>query len=142
MTHQTATESSERGSDTTRQTFAAVGSIAGGVVLLTVGILQFLEGISAVAKDKILVVGPQYTYQFDVTAWGGIHIVLGVLIAVTGISLMAGLAWARITALILVALSIIANFLWLPYNPWWAVLVIALDVFVIWAISTWDPDRF
>jgi hypothetical protein len=38
-------------------------------------------------------------------------------------------------------LSIIANFLWLPYYPWWSVVIIGLDVVVIWAVTTWDTGR-
>jgi hypothetical protein len=33
------------------------------------------------------------------------------------------------------ALSAIANFFWLPYYPFWALLIIAFDIFAIWAIS-------
>jgi hypothetical protein len=32
-------------------------------------------------------------------------------------------------------LSAIANFLWIPYYPFWALLIIALDIFVIWAVA-------
>ena len=45
------------------------------------------------------------------------------------------------TAVVLAGLSIIVNFVWLPYYPLWGILVIALDVVVIWAVSTWDGKR-
>ncbi|MFC9787683.1 hypothetical protein [Rhodococcus sp. NPDC127528] len=124
-----------------KQGFAAGASIAAAILLLTVGILQIFQGISAVAKDNVLVVGPQYTYQFNITTWGWIHIVVGILIALTGFALLSGATWARIAAIFLAALSIIANFLWLPYYPLWSILIIALDVVVIWAVTTWDTDR-
>lgn len=139
MTDQTATHQAE---NTVKQGFAAGASIAAAVLLMTVGILQLFQGISAVAKDNLLVVGPEYTYQFDVTTWGWIHIVVGILIALTGLALLSGATWARVTAIVLAALSIIANFLWLPYYPLWSILIIALDVVVIWAVTTWDNDRY
>lgn len=83
--------------------------------------------------------GVEYTFKFDFTTWGWIHIVLGVVMLVAGLALMSGATWARVTAIIIAALSIIANFLWLPYYPWWSILIIALDAVVIWAISTWQP---
>jgi len=106
---------------------------------MTVGILQFLQGIAAVAENELFVVGVEYTFKFDFTTWGWIHIVFGVVLIVVGLVLLTGATWARMAAIILAALSILANFMWLPYYPWWSVLIIALDIVVIWAVSTWRP---
>ncbi|MFD3430212.1 hypothetical protein ACFWU7_29840 [Nocardia fluminea] len=57
------------------------------------------------------------------------------------LGMMVNAAWARIFAYCLAALSIIANFLSLPYYPWWSVILIVMDLIVIWAISTWTPRR-
>ncbi len=116
---------------------AAVGAVAAGVLLIVTGAVQILEGISAVAADDIVVVGPQYIYQWNATGWGVVHIVIGALLVAVAVALLTGRTWARITAIVLTALSIVANFLWLPHNPWWSVLIIALDVFLIWALATW-----
>lgn len=59
-----------------KQGFAAGTSLAAAILLLTVGVISFFQGIAAVASDDLLVIGVQYTYQFDTTAWGWIHIVL------------------------------------------------------------------
>ncbi|MGZ6807808.1 MAG: DUF7144 family membrane protein, partial [Mycobacteriaceae bacterium] len=85
--------------------------------------------------------GVNYTYNWNVTAWGWIHIVLGILVALTGFALMIGAAWARVIAIFIAAVSIIANFLWLPHYPLWSIAIIVLDVVVIWAVSTWNTDR-
>ncbi|MCQ4117652.1 DUF7144 family membrane protein [Rhodococcus tibetensis] len=121
------------------QGFSAGTSIAAAIVLITVGILQLLQGIAAVAENEVFVVGIEYAYKFDFTTWGWIHIVLGVIIALVGIALLTGATWARVVAIAIAALSIVANFLWLPYYPWWSVLIIALNVVAIWAIATWNP---
>lgn len=120
-----------------RQQVAAVGTIAAVVLLIVAGAVQILEGISAVEADAIVVVGPQYTYQWSTTGWGVVHIVIGALLVLIAAALFTGRAWARAAAIVFAAASIVANFLWLPHNPWWAVLIIALDVFLIWAIATW-----
>jgi hypothetical protein len=124
-----------------KQGVAAVTSIAAAVLLLAVGVLSILAGISAIAGDELFVTGPNYILQFDTTTWGWIHLVLGILLAIAAAALMSGALWARITAVVLAGLSIIANFLWIPYYPWWSIVVIAIDLVVIWAVSTWRPEQ-
>ncbi|PQP14383.1 DUF7144 family membrane protein [Rhodococcus opacus] len=124
-----------------KQGVAAGTSIGAAIILVTVGVLQLLQGIAAVAENEMFVVGIEYIYKFDLTTWGWIHIVLGAVITLVGFALFTGASWARVSAIILAAVSILANFLWLPYYPGWSILIIALDVVVIWAIATWNPDR-
>ncbi|MEV0360216.1 hypothetical protein AB0H71_29585 [Nocardia sp. NPDC050697] len=139
MTHTTDTDIERDHS--LRQGLAAGTSIGAAILLLTVGALSLLEGISAVLEDEIFVAGPEYVYAFDVTTWGWIHIVLGVLLVIAGLGLVTGAGWARVTAIVVAAASIVGNFLWLPWYPWWSVLVIALNVVVIWGVATWRPLR-
>ena len=122
-----------------KQGVAAATSMVAAIVLLTIGILHVLSGVSALMKDDLVVAGPEYIYQFDTTAWGWIHLVLGVIVAAVGIMLFTGATWARVGAMVICALSLLANFLWLPHYPWWSVVMIVLDVFVIWAVATWKP---
>ena len=125
-----------------KQEVAAGTSIVAAVVLITVGVLQFFQGIAAIAKDEVFVVGIEYIYKFDLTTWGWIHLILGVVVVLVGIALLTGATWARITGVILLALSIIANFLWIPYYPWWSITVIALAILAIWGLAAWKPDQY
>ncbi|MEE2058394.1 DUF7144 family membrane protein [Rhodococcus artemisiae] len=120
-----------------KQGIAAVTSMTAAIVMVTVGVIQLFQGIAAVAENEMFVVGVEYIYKFDLSAWGWIHIVLGVLVIVVGLALLTGAGWARMAAIVIGALVILANFLWLPYYPWWSILIIALSVVVIWAVSTW-----
>ncbi|MFC9766351.1 hypothetical protein [Rhodococcus jostii] len=122
-----------------KQGVAAATSMVAAIVLLTIGILHVLSGISALMQDDLVVAGPEYIYQFDTAAWGWIHLVLGVIVAAVGVMLFTGATWARVGAMVICALSLLANFLWLPHYPWWSVVMIVLDVFVIWAVATWKP---
>lgn len=135
MSHSSETDSP------VKQGFAAGTSIGASILLLTVGVLSILQGISAVAEDQLFVVGIEYVYEFDTTTWGWIHIILGIVLVVSAIGLMMGTTWGRIAAVTIAALSIIANFLWLPYYPLWSILIIALDIVVIWAVTTWNPEQ-
>ena len=124
----------------TEQRFASGTSMFAAILMVTVGFIQFCQGIAAVAEDEVFVRGIDYTYTFDLTTWGWIHLVLGALVAIVGLALFTGATWARVAAIIVAAVSILANFLWLPYYPAWSLLIIALDVVVIWAVATWNPD--
>ncbi|MBE1552147.1 hypothetical protein GGC64_006234 [Mycobacterium sp. OAS707] len=123
------------------QAAAAGASLATGALLLTCGVLTVLQGISALVNDELLVIGPHYIYKFNTTGWGWVHIVVGVLLGAVAIGLFVGAGWARAAAIVMAAISIVVMFLWLPYYPVWSLVVIALDVIVIWAVSTWDSTR-
>jgi hypothetical protein len=103
--------------------------------MIMAGIFQALDGLVALFNDTFYVTTREYVFQFDVTAWGWIHLILGVVVALAGWGLLSGRTWARVVGITVAVLSAIANFLWLPYYPFWALLIIALDVFVIWAIA-------
>jgi len=110
--------------------------IFAGAALLTVGIFQFLEGVSAAAKDDVLVGTPNYVFEFDLTTWGWIHIVFGIVVAIVGGAILAGQKWSLVAGIVLAMVSALMNFVWLPYYPAWAILIIAFDIAVIWALST------
>jgi hypothetical protein len=115
---------------------AAYGvSVFAGVVLATLSSFQFLEGLAAVLKDDLFVKGAAYAYQLDVTAWGWIHLILGLIGIAVGVGILTGQVWAFIGGLIFAFVSALTQFMFLPYYPFWAVLVIGLDVLVIWALA-------
>ena len=105
------------------------------VMMMIIGAFQVIAGIAAIFEDDFFVVGPNYLYDVDVSAWGWIHLILGVVIFLAGMGVMAGAAWARVVGITLASLSAIANFFFIPYYPLWSILVIALDVWVIWAVT-------
>ncbi|MFE2285250.1 hypothetical protein ACFXDJ_13880 [Streptomyces sp. NPDC059443] len=116
--------------------WAASGAMFAGVLMLVEGVLGILKGIVGIAKDDVYARVGDYTFKFDVTAWGWIHLVVGIVLAVVGAGILKGAAWARVTGVTIVALDIVLNFLWLPYTPLWALISIAIGVFIIWALCT------
>ena len=115
--------------------WAAMGFTTLAAALMIVsGIWAFLVGISALAKDHVFAIANDYTYKIDVTGWGWIHLILGIVVAIGGLCLLLGQTWARMLAVVLAVCSAVAQFLFLPYYPLWSILIIALDVFVIWAV--------
>lgn len=106
-----------------------------GVLLLCSGVLAVLQGIAALAEDEVYARVGSYVYELSLTGWGCVHLVLGVLAAATGAGLLRDAAWARLTGIFLASLSLVAQFLFLPYEPLWSVVVMAIDVFVIRALT-------
>jgi hypothetical protein len=110
-------------------------AVFAGVAMIVGGAFQALEGLAGIIRDKWLVVLPNYIYAFDITVWGVIHLLVGLALVVIGVSLLRGPAWARVAGMIAAVVSAILNFVWLPYSPWWALLIIAVDFLVIWALA-------
>ncbi|RSS78751.1 hypothetical protein [Streptomyces sp. WAC06614] len=122
-------------------TWAAGGTVFAGVMLAVSGVFTLFEGIVALSKDQVYTVINDYIFKFDLTAWGWIHLILGILLLVTGLAILAGQKWGRILGIAFASLSVILHFLWLPYQPLWAIVAIAIAVFIIWALCTDSRDE-
>ena len=116
--------------------WAVGGTVFAATVLMLVGVFQAIAGLVAIFDDDFYLVTRNYTFDLDVTAWGWIHLLIGILLVIVAYGLFARAAWAGVAAIMLAALSAVANFFFIPYYPFWSILVIALDVWVIWALST------
>jgi len=120
--------------------WAAGFTVFAAIMMLMVGVFQALQGLVAIFENEFYVQTRNYLFQFDATTWGWIHLVLGLLVAFAGWGLLSGRTWARSVAIALAVLSAIANFLFIPYYPFWSLLIITLNIFVIWAVATRGGD--
>jgi hypothetical protein len=109
-----------------------------GIMMVIIGSFQFIEGLAAVIKDQYYVVGANYAYKIDVTAYGWAHLVWGVVVAATGFAVLAGRTWGRVVGIIVLSVSALVQFFYIPYYPIWAVMIIALDIACIWALAVYD----
>jgi hypothetical protein len=112
-------------------------AVFAGVALIIGGAFQALEGLAAVVNDKWLVVRPEYIFAFDLTVWGVIHLLVGLALLVIGVSLLRGQTWARVAGMIVAVISAIMNFVFLPFSPLWAIMIIAVDMLIIWALAAY-----
>jgi len=137
----TVTPGAPAGRPTLKQDIAAGTSIGAGILLVTVGILQLLQGISAVVNDELFVSGVQYIYKFDFTGWGWIQLIIGIVMAIVAVGLFTGNRAARWLAVGMAMLSALAQFGIISAFPLWAILVIVLDVVVIYQLVVrWEPE--
>ncbi|MQS11047.1 hypothetical protein F7Q99_01800 [Streptomyces kaniharaensis] len=114
--------------------FVTGWTIFAAVMLISGGIMAIFQGVAAITKDSLIVVTRHYVYSMNTEGWGWIHLILGIVVVLAGMALFTGAVWARVVGVVVAGLEMIANFLWLPYYPFWAVVLIAIDAFVIWAL--------
>jgi hypothetical protein len=134
------TEQAESGYRAARRAEEASGWAVGvtlfaALMMIMAGCWQAFAGLVAVFENEFYAATRNYLFQFDATTWGWIHLILGAVVALAGFGLLAGQTWARVVGITLAVLSAIANFLFIPYYPFWSLLIIALDVFIIWALA-------
>lgn len=128
--------------DSQRRRATAFGvSYFAGIMLLTLGLLQVLEGIAAVAEDEVFVTGIDYVYKFDVTTWGWIHIGLGAIGVVVAFGILAATEWGQLCGIFLASLNLLVSFAFMPYYPLWSVVLIAFNILVIWALCNQFSSR-
>lgn len=110
-----------------------------GVLMLIVGSLDALWGLAAILNDEVVFVGGQGVIIADVTTWGWIHLILGSIVAGTGLGLFAGAEWARWTAIFFVTINVISQIVWFPAAPLWAFLMIILGATILYQLTArWE----
>src|SRR4051794_8275837 len=104
--------------------------------ILVAGFLNLVSGFVAVFSPKTVVSWtPDGVAVVDVSTWGWVQLVLGVLLVLVGFALFSGRGWARLLAIILVVVNLVAQFVSLPITPWWSMVAIGIDVLVLWALT-------
>jgi hypothetical protein len=114
--------------------FALGMTLVAAVFMMIGGLFDFFEGLAALIRGQFFVVLPNYAFSVSVTGWGWLHLITGIVVFATGAALLTDHLWARIAGVVIASLSAVMNFVMLPYQPVWAVVVIALDIFIVWAL--------
>ena len=110
------------------------------IMLMIAGSFQILAGLAGIFENEFYVRTANYFLEFDVTVWGWIHLVWGVLVLIGGFGLLQGSLWGRTLGVIAAAGSALINFAFIPYYPFWSLLIIAIDVGIIWALTAHGHD--
>jgi hypothetical protein len=113
----------------------AVGFILlGSVRMMLLGSFHLMAGIAALFDDSFYAVRPGFALEIDVTAWGWLHVLGGIVLMIAGLALIAGSTIARIVAVVLTVVSAIWNFYSVPYYPVWSIIMLVLCAGVLWAL--------
>jgi hypothetical protein len=129
---------------TNRSGWAVGWTYFAALIMIMLGFWHSIAGLSAIIKKSVYTTGGElgdgYFLKFDVSTWGWIHLILGIVIILAGFALLSGAVWARTIGVILAIISSLAAFAWLPYYPVWGILIAALAFAVIWALTKHGRD--
>jgi hypothetical protein len=109
--------------------------IFAAVFMIVIGSMNAIQGLAALLRDDsywVTLGGSVVT--FNVTTWGWIHLIFGILLVLVGFLLMQGSTFARVLGIALVSLNFIAQFSWATLYPFWSLIAIAVDMFIIYAL--------
>ncbi|MEU5379528.1 hypothetical protein ABZ359_29070 [Streptomyces sp. NPDC005968] len=109
-------------------------SMFAGAMLMLSGPLSILMGASGIAQDTLFSAS-RYAYRFDLTTWGWIHLVVGVALVVAGLGVLTNQSWGRGAGAAVAGISLITQFMFVPYYPAWSILVMTLDLLILFALT-------
>jgi hypothetical protein len=113
-----------------------------GIMMVVMGTMSAINGLIAIFKDEVYVVGDENIVAFDFTTWGIIHLIVGIIVVLAAFALLRGETWARFIAAILAGVAIVAQVGTIQYYPFWGIAVIAIGVAIIYAVCTMGrPDE-
>jgi hypothetical protein len=106
-----------------------------GVLLIISGIFQMIAGFTALLNDTFYTVTQETLLIFDITAWGWVHLILGLFLLITGTSVMSGHLWSRMVAVVLATIALMAQFAFMVAYPIWSIIVIIMCILVIYSLT-------
>ena len=110
--------------------------IFAGFVMVVVGCLNAIQGLVAIWKHAVYTTpDSQLVVTTDYKAWGWALLIWGIVMALAGFGLFSFKDWARWFAIVVVFINLIGQFAWFPAFPLWSMVVIALDIFVLFALT-------
>lgn len=104
------------------------------VLLVISGLLHLMEGLVALFNNNVYLVTEKALIAFDFTAWGWIHIILGIILLTAASSVLVGGYWGRTIGVIVATFSIVANMAFMSSYPIWSLVMITIDIFIIYAL--------
>ncbi|MGB0100810.1 MAG: hypothetical protein WBP61_11070 [Nocardioides sp.] len=118
-----------------RGAMADAGGAFAGVVLIVSAVMGTMQGLAAIANPDFYVAGSDYLFRFTPTAWGWLHLGLAVITIVIAIGILTRKSWGQIAGVIIAGVSMLTHFASLPHYPLGSIILIALNGFVIWALT-------
>ena len=105
-----------------------------GIMLFMAGMFGAIDGLVAIIHDQVFLITDDQVILLDLTAWGWVHLIVGSLALVTGLSVLSGQLWAVILGVFLAMTSAVTQLLFITVFPWWSLAIIAIDVLVIYGL--------
>ena len=111
-----------------------------GITMIMMGGWWLITGLVAILDNEFYVVTQKWIFEFDISTWGWVHLIIGGVVLLAGFGLFTAKTWARIVGVIIAVIAGLVSFAWLPYYPGWAILFIIVSVAIIWALTVHGHD--
>ncbi|HTZ92739.1 MAG TPA: hypothetical protein VMB74_10120 [Streptosporangiaceae bacterium] len=121
---------------------AFAGAVLAGVLMILTGVYSFLAGLAMILRAPFFLYHGGYLYVWSTHGWGWVELILGAVVVAAGVCVMLGMVWARVVGVVLATLSAVASFLNLPFYPIWSIILIAFDLFIIWALVSYGRRSY
>ena len=107
------------------------------LMMMIIGAIDFFQGLIAVIRKEYYAFTPQGLIIFNVTTWGWLAMILGIIMFLVGLGLAGGAGWARWVAIILIAVNLLGTLGWLGNSstPIWSLTLVALQIIVFYALT-------
>jgi hypothetical protein len=107
-----------------------------GAMMVLLGIYHVIQGLVALFNDDYYLVRKSgLVLNVSYTTWGWMHLIGGLVVIAAGVGVMRGQVWARAVGVVLAMLSAIANIGFMGAYPVWSMLMVAMDITVILALT-------
>lgn len=106
-----------------------------GFMMIMAGALKAIWGVTALFNSDWLVVGDEGLLLLDLTTWGWVQLIVGLVVLFAGFSIMSGATWAKVVGVVAAVSSAIAQMLIIDVHPWWSIMIIVMDILIIYAIT-------
>ncbi len=116
------------------------GAIFAATLMIIGGCFGMLQGIALLAKGSYYVQPANYWINTSASTWGWITLITGLVVLGAGFGVIAGAAWARWLGIVLVSLQALINFAFIPVQPWWAITLIVVDLWIIHSLFVYRPE--
>jgi hypothetical protein len=120
---------------------AFAGAMLAGVLMIITGLYSFLAGLAMILRAPFFVYHGGYLYVWSTHGWGWVELILGAVVVAAGACVLLGMVWARAVGVILATMSAVASFMSLPFYPIWSIILIAVNLFIIWAMVSYSGRR-
>ena len=117
------------------------GATLAAVLMIFTGLVGFFQGIVGLIHGAFYTVTPSYVFTVGPWGRGLAQLIIGAVIFAAGVSLLLGMTWARVVGIVVAVIYGVTSFIFLPWYPIWSIILIALNVFIIWALATMGRHR-
>jgi len=106
-----------------------------GFMMILTGALKAIWGITALFNSEWLIAGEEGLLYLDLTTWGWIQLILGLMVLFAGFAVMQGATWARVVGIVLAVSSVLTHMVTIDVHSMWSILIIVMDVLVVYALT-------